>query len=380
MTLLFFAVIITMNINHDSTIIVASENEETENVVAENESEVPEKVNENDTGEIKENNEENPDVKENNTPVSKKITFTILGEMMMGGEVTSSTNYLYNSAYKNIYTYTRSSDFTYATFSTNITTLDEIKNARSKYLVTKGIQNTFVSLGIDAVNIASDHMTDYSSTIFNSTLSVIKEANVYIAGLNDSILYLEKNDRKIAIVAANNVFVGNKYNYTDYGINVYNQTKMKNDIITAKQNADFVIVDMHWGREYIYGVTYEMKSIAYSAIDSGADLVMGTHAYGIYPIITYNDVPIIYSTGYIMTDSESELTKQSYIFDILINEENKIESLEMIPIYIKDKKEVMLYNEYNKDFAFEFNTQMNNWNKQNALNSEIKNGNIVINF
>jgi len=380
MTLLFFAVIITMNINHDSTIIVASENEETENVVAENESEVPEKVNENDTGEIKENNEENPDVKENNTPVSKKITFTILGEMMMGGEVTTSTNYLYNSAFKKVYTYTRSSDFTYATFSTNITTLDEIKNARSKYLVTKGIQNTFVSLGIDAVNIASDHMTDYSSTIFNSTLSVIKEANVYIAGLNDSILYLEKNDKKIAIVAANNVFIGNKYNYTDYGINVYNQTKMKNDIITAKQNADFVIVDMHWGREYIYGVTYEMKSIAYSAIDSGADLVMGTHAYGIYPIITYNDVPIIYSTGYIMTDSESELTKQSYIFDILINEENKIESLEMIPIYIKDKKEVMLYNEYNKDFAFEFNTQMNNWNKQNALNSEIKNGNIVINF
>ncbi|MDD2376410.1 MAG: CapA family protein [Clostridia bacterium] len=373
---IFLFVIIGVNTNHDKTVIASSDNE-VKSVVADD------IVIENDT-----NNTENTipeeqqktDASETVNPVSNEIKLTILGEMMMGSDVTTNTSYLYSSAFKKIFNLTRNSDFTYANLSTNITNLDKIEDAKSGYLVTKEIKSAITSLGIDAVNIASDHMTDFPKEIFNNTLSILKDNNTYISGINNSILYLEKNGKKIAIIAANNVFIGTKNNYTDYGINVYSKDKMKNDIAEANENADIVIVDIHWGREYIYGVTTEMKKIAYSAIDSGADLVMGSHSLGIYPIIIYKNVPIIYSTGYLMTDSSSEIAQKSYIFDININKENKINSLEMLPIYINEKKEVMTFYEYNKDLAYDFNTKINTWNIENNLNSKIVDDKIVITF
>lgn len=366
--ILLFAIIIGVNVNKDKTAIVFADNE-SQNVAKDDAN-----------NEINIYEEKETDNSQASVTTSNELKFTVLGEIMMGGDITTNTSYLYNTAFKKIVSFARNSDFTYATLSTNITSLEKIEDAKSKYLVTKEIKGAITSLGIDAVNIASDHMVDFPKDIFNNTLSILKENNTYIAGINNSILYLEKNSKKIAIVGANNVFIGTRDNYTDYGINVYYQDKMKNDIVTASQNADIVIVDIHWGREYIYGVTDEMKKIAYSAIDSGADLVMGTHALGIYPIITYKDVPIIYSTGYAMTDSDSELAKQSYIFDMNIDKDNKIKSLEMLPIYIKDKKEVIPYYEYNKDLALEFNIQLNSWNEQNNLNSKIVDDKIVVTF
>ncbi len=373
---ILLSVAVGININRDKTVISVADNE-VQGVISNNAKDAT--SNENTNTEVK-NETETTGKGEVTTPNSEELKFTILGEMMMGGSVTTNTSYLYSSAFKKIFTFTRNSDFTYTNFSTNITNLDKIDDAKSKYLVTKEVKSALVSLGVDAVNVGSDHMLDFPKEIFNNTLNILKENNTYIAGLNNSILYLEKNNKKIAIVAANNVFIGTKNNYNDYGINSYYENVMKNDITVASQNADVVIVDIHWGREYIYGVTDEMKKIAYSAIDSGADLIMGSHALGIYPIITYKNVPIIYSTGYIMTDSDSELAKQSYIFDININKENKIKSLEMLPIYIKDKKEVVPFHEYNNELALAFNIQINRWNEENALNSKILDNKIVIDF
>ncbi|MDF2866489.1 MAG: capsular biosynthesis protein [Clostridia bacterium] len=374
--MIFLSIAVGININRDKTVISVADNE-VQGVISNNAENAV--SNENTNTEVK-NETETTEKGEVTTPNNEELKFTILGEMMMGGSVTTNTSYLYSSAFKKIFTFTRNSDFTYTNFSTNITNLDKIDDAKSKYLVTKEVKSALVSLGVDAVNIGSDHMLDFPKEIFNNTLNILKENNTYIAGLNNSILYLEKNNKKIAIVAANNVFIGTKNNYNDYGINSYYENVMKNDITVASQNADVVIVDIHWGREYIYGVTDEMKKIAYSAIDSGADLIMGSHALGIYPIITYKNVPIIYSTGYIMTDSDSELAKQSYIFDININKENKIKSLEMFPIYIKDKKEVVPFHEYNNELALAFNIQINRWNEENALNSKILDNKIVIDF
>ncbi|MNI73127.1 hypothetical protein D3C73_1291070 [compost metagenome] len=58
----------------------------------------------------------------------------------------------------------------------------------------------------------------------------------------------------------------------------------------------------------------------------------------------------------------------------------KLKTLSMIPIFIQDKKQVKLYYEYNKDEALQYVNQMNEWNKQNGLNSNIENDKINIVF
>ena len=137
---------------------------------------------------------------------------------------------------------------------------------------------------------------------------------------------------------------------------------------------------MHWGRDYEYGVTNEMSQIAHNAIDYGADLVIGTHALGVYPIIKYKDKPIIYSLGYFFSDTDYLVGKDSFIFNLVIDSNSKITTLNMIPIYIKDKKQTVLYKNYDEYKMRDYLKQMNDWNVENSLDSKIVDDTIVINF
>lgn len=308
------------------------------------------------------------------------ISLNILGEIMMGGKVGSNLNYNYSEGIKEIYSLARISDFTYANFSTNITNLEAIQNPKSKYIVTKNITGALEALGLDAVTIASDHIIDFPSDVLKSTISTLESSNIFVAGRENTPVYFEKDGKKIAIISTNSVIIGTAKNYTNNEISVYTKDNLKKNIEEAKEAADIVIADIHWGRDTTYGVTNQMREIAKGAIDSGADMVIGSHALGVYPITKYKDKPIIYSTGYLMSDLDYTVAKEGFIFTIEVNKDMKITSLEMTPTYIFDKKQVMLYNEYDSEKSNEYLKQFNNWNVENGFDSKILNNKIVINF
>lgn len=109
-------------------------------------------------------------------------------------------------------------------------------------------------------------------------------------------------------------------------------------------------------------------------IKSGADLVLGSHAPGVYPIETYKEKHIVYSLGYLMHDTDLEIGKKSAIFNFTIDVEGKLKSIEVIPTYIQNKEEVLLYYDYNKDDAIEFLKMIG----KNMENSKIQNGKLLI--
>lgn len=310
----------------------------------------------------------------------KELKLCLLGEIMMGGEVSTNLSYSYAMAVKNVYLSTQKADFTYANLATNITNLDNIENPKTEYIVTKNIVNALNALGIDSISIATDHITDFPSDIIKNTISVLENNNIFVAGRENMPVYFQKGNKRIAIISTNSVINGTESLYKKEGISVYNKENLIKNIKEAKENSDFVIVDMHWGREFTYGVTSQMDEIAKTSIDNGANLIIGSHALGIYPIVEYKGVPIIYSLGNFISNSDLYLGKESFIFDITISNENKIGKISMTPIYVKDKKEVLLYNEYDSAKSEEVVEQYNKWNLENGLNSSIINGKIEINF
>lgn len=311
---------------------------------------------------------------------NSNMSIALLGEMMMGGEVTNNLNYVYLNAFKDVYMDANSADFTYTNFSTNITNLDKIENAKSKYLVNKEIVSALSALGVDCVSLASDHIVDYPSDILNNTINTLESNDVFVAGRQNMPVYFEKEDKKIAIVSTNSVIIGTNKNYTKQDISIYTKENLEKNIKEAKESADIVIADIHWGREYEYGITEKMREIAMGAIDAGADMVIGSHALGVYPIVKYNDKPIIYSTGYLIGDSDLYVAKESFIFNINISKEKKIDKITMIPIYINDKKEVLKYTTFDKEKATQYLEQFNKWHIENSLDSKIENERIVINL
>ncbi len=323
------------------------------------------------------NENEKTEVKEDNGD----ITINLLGEISMVKEIGQKYKYIYMNAFKEICNLTKKSDFTYSCLGTNITNLEKLDDeTKSEYIATKELISGLKTLGIDAVTVASDHMIDFGEQMINTTTGILETGDVFVAGLENMPLYFEKNGRKISIISTNSVIIGTKKTYSRNGISVYEKDNMVKNIKEAKQVADIVIVDVHWGKENTYGITEQMREIAKSAIDNGADMVIGSHALGVYPIATYKDKPIIYSLGSLINNSDNSMSKESYIFGISINAQNEIYQIEMTPVYRDDDYYLWLYKDYDEEKC---NTYLNKYNKyqlENSLNSKIENSKIIVNL
>jgi poly-gamma-glutamate synthesis protein (capsule biosynthesis protein) len=71
---------------------------------------------------------------------------------------------------------------------------------------------------------------------------------------------------------------------------------MIQDIRDARSQADVVIVSMHWGIHFVPAVIAEyQREIGHTAIDSGADVIIGHHAHILKGIEVYKGKVIFYS-------------------------------------------------------------------------------------
>ncbi len=305
-----------------------------------------------DKTETENNNDSNKDEiyeEENNTQVEEK-TFSIafLGELMMGGEIGKNLNYNYMSAFKSIAEYTSKADYTTVNLVTNVIDLEKLDNTKSKYIVTKNIENAFSALGVDGVNIASDHMVDFGEEVFKDTVSILKE-DYDLIGLKDTIVYAERDGIKVAIIGVCNEVIGTEGKYTSAGIMMYNMKKLQSMIKEAKKNVNTVIMLTHLGLENTHTVTSIMSWFYRELVDAGADIVLGSHALGLYPVEIYKGKPIIYSMSNLMSDTDYLKGKETGIFTITLDEKGYIYTLDILPLYVNAKKQTVLYSDYNSE-------------------------------
>lgn len=144
--------------------------------------------------------------------------------------------------------------------------------------------NILTEGSVEAVSLANNHTEDYGIDGYQSTLDTLNEAG---------IPYVER-DSSVIITLGDNFKVG------IYGAMFY---KLDEDQIVSgitalkEQGADFIIFAVHWGTEYSYNPSTMQVSLAYAAIDAGADVVWGHHPHVLQPIEKYGDGIIFYSLG-----------------------------------------------------------------------------------
>lgn len=316
-----------------------------------------------------ENNDFNSNTNLNNDTKAEEKYFSLiaLGEIMMGN--VDSKNY--SLSFKDVSEVAKDADYTVTSLTTNIVDLEKIEDPKSKYIVNKNILKAFNALGVDGVNVASDHMLDFGKNIFNGTTSILTEAKLDIVGIQDDIIYAEHDGIKVALIGVSNEIIGSYSNFTAAKIWVYDNymIKIKEAIKKAKESADTVVLITHLGSENSHEITSTMEWFYHELVNAGADLILGNHALGVYPIEIYKGVPIIYSLGYFIHDTSYDIGKKSGIFKFNIDVKGKIKSLEFTPTYITESG-VKLYSEYNKEEALKFMKYVGNYsNLDENINS-----------
>jgi poly-gamma-glutamate synthesis protein (capsule biosynthesis protein) len=203
-----------------------------------------------------------------------------------------------------------------------------------------------ISAGFNVLSMANNHAFDYSREALEDCLAKLGKAGISFvgAGLTEneaySSLIKEVDGVKIAFLA-----------YTDLGPEIWRATgensgiawisqnsieKIKQDIKSAKEESDILIVSLHSGEEYQKAPSRFQIDFSRMAVDAGADLFVGHHPHVVQPNEKYQDSWILYSLGnFVFDQSFSEETMEGQIIELLI-EDNKIKETNLREININD--------------------------------------------
>jgi len=164
-------------------------------------------------------------------------------------------------------------------------------------------------LEVDVASLANNHALDYGREAFVDTLDWLREYDIAPIGGGMNIEeaaapYIATiNDTKIAIFASNQILPAVSWMATADRAGQLATKDPKNlgilaeNIKTAREECDIVIVFMHWGIEVDRYPHNVQKNTAHALIDMGVDVVVGSHPHVIQSFEYYNGKPIIYSLG-----------------------------------------------------------------------------------
>jgi len=192
-------------------------------------------------------------------------------------------------------------DLTIVNLETTLTEASSSADKRFRFRGHPSYTNILKSGSVELVNISNNHIYDYLDEGFNDTVKALDEAGIGYCG-EGHIAYLEIKGIRIACVG--------KMVWKP-GVNA----DLKRDIRNAKENADIVIVSLHWGIEGTYYPDEFQRRLGCLCIDEGADIVMGHHPHVIQGIEKYKERYIVYSLGnFCFGGNRNPADKDTFIF------------------------------------------------------------------
>jgi len=203
---------------------------------------------------------------------------------------------------------------------------------------------------VEVANLANNHTYDYGQKGYDDTRKALEEAGIEYFGY-DKVLHIEIKGIKVGIAGFNQL--GN----VEQGLNMTEFKKeVQETIESARDECDLVIANFHWGKEYKYEPEKLQKELAYLAIDSGADLVIGHHPHVLQPVEEYKGRYIAYSLGNFCyggvkhpKDYDTAIYQQSFVFDS-DNVLQRVDEPVIIPCSVSSQKS---FNDYRPAIAEE---------------------------
>ncbi len=139
---------------------------------------------------------------------------------------------------------------------------------------------------VEAANLANNHSRDYGEQSYTDTIAALDAAGIVNFGY-DRTAVMDVNGVKVGLVGTYELAEG-------MGCE---EEMIANIKAVEDQGAQIVIVSFHWGIERENYPDETQVSLAHSAIDHGADLVLGHHPHVLQGIEVYNGKNIVYSLG-----------------------------------------------------------------------------------
>lgn len=230
---------------------------------------------------------------QNAAPV--QITVSAAGDCTLGTDVnfdqSKSFNAYYNehgAAYflENVKSVFSADDLTIVNMEGTLTESSDRQDKTFAFKGEPGYTAVLTDGSVEAANLANNHSKDYGADSYTDTIRYMEDAGITTFGYDRTAL-MEIKGVKIGLTGIYELAEG-------MGCE---DLLIKNIDALEEQGAQIIIVSFHWGTEKENYPDDIQKSLAHSAIDHGADLVLGHHPHVLQGIEKYNGKNIVYSLG-----------------------------------------------------------------------------------
>jgi len=153
------------------------------------------------------------------------------------------------------------------------------------------VADALVHLGVDIVSTANNHALDKGETGIKSESAYLDSIGLpHVGSFTDekdreTLRVIHKNGFKIAFLSytygTNGITVPKG---KEFLVNLIDRNRMKEEIHRAKQEADVVVMSIHWGNEYKRIPTKAQKDLAHLLANEGVDIIFGSHPHVLQPM------------------------------------------------------------------------------------------------
>ena len=159
-------------------------------------------------------------------------------------------------------------------------------------------------LGVDAVTVANNHALDFGGTGLDESVGHLQRGGIVVCGVDvpepktgiAGATVQMVNGMRIGMVAATD-HLGGMRQAGDTSPVLVNSAALTAAVRVLKANCDLVVVQLHWGYEYVMYPLRWHRDVARTLVDVGADIVCCHHAHVVMGVERWNTGIIAHGLG-----------------------------------------------------------------------------------
>lgn len=182
--------------------------------------------------------------------------------------------------------------------------------------------------GFNLLNLANNHTWDHNAKGWESTLGSLHDVGIATVGHPKNLF--EHDTYEVDINGIKLGFMG--ISMLPFDVD-WEEAKRVARELDARNH--FLILMIHWGKEYSTTSNLVQRDKAHGMIENGVDLIIGHHPHVVQESEVFNDRTIYYSLGNFVFDQYfSEAVQKGLGLDILFSLDGSIE-IQEIPFVIE---------------------------------------------
>lgn len=273
------------------------------------------------------------------TAIADEIIINAVGDIMLAGRWTRDIKKRgYDFPFRGTATELALGDINLANLESPIAASgSEFTGKKFRFRAEPAVAPALRKAGFNLVTLANNHSMDFGPEALIETTQHLESAGINWVGAGKTLgdarqmaLYTVKGKR-VAFLAYSltqplEFFAASARPGTAPGY----EKLVASDVASARRQADYVIVTIHWGREGSVAIQPYQQRTGRAAIDAGADAVIGHHPHVLQGVERYKNGIIFYSLGNFTFASTSRTAEFGAMVRLRLNGSTR--QAEVIPL------------------------------------------------